>query len=128
IYDPEDPHKGLYDLEDRNTIITLTDWYHESAKKFGDDWINDKTIEPIPDSTLFNGVGHYLGGPLTPYPVINVVQGKRYRFRFVHMSAMVPFNLTVEGHNVTIIEADGVNHRPYEMSSIGISAGQRYWP
>ncbi|KAF8524870.1 laccase [Hysterangium stoloniferum] len=126
IYDPQDPHKPLYDVDDRSTIISLTDWYHDSAKQLGDDWINNKTIEPIPDSNLFNGVGRYLGGPPTPYPVINVVQGVRYRFRIINMSAIVPFNFTVEGHNVTIIEADGVNHQPYEVSSIGISAGQRY--
>ncbi|KAF8511283.1 laccase [Hysterangium stoloniferum] len=126
IYDPKDPHKNLYDVDDKSTIITLTDWYHESAKQLGDDWIGNLTAEPVPDSNLLNGVGRYKGGPATPRAVINVVQGKRYRFRIINMSAIVPFNFTVEGHNVTVIEADGVNHRPYEVSSIGISAGQRY--
>ncbi|KAF8511284.1 laccase [Hysterangium stoloniferum] len=124
--DPNDPHKDLYDVDDKSTIITLTDWYHESAKKLGDDWINNRTIEPIPDANLLNGVGRYLNGPPTPRAVINVVQGKRYRFRIINMSAIIPFNFTVEGHNVTVIEADGVSHQPYEVSSVGIAAGQRY--
>jgi hypothetical protein len=33
--DPNDPHKALYDVDNQNTIITLTDWYHESAEKLG---------------------------------------------------------------------------------------------
>ncbi|KAF8529557.1 laccase [Hysterangium stoloniferum] len=126
LYDPEDPHKALYDVDDQNTIITLTDWYHAPAEKLGHDWVANLTAEPVPDSNLLNGVGRYKGGPATPRAVINVVQGKRYRFRIINMSTIVSFNFTVEHHNVTVIEADGVSHHPYEVSSIGISVGQRY--
>jgi len=126
IYDPNDPHKSLYDVDDLSTIITMSDWYHGSAKKLGADWIANLTAEPIPDSNLLNGLGRFTGGPATPRAVINVVKGKRYRFRIINMSAIVPFNFTIEDHNLTVIEADGVNHQPYEVSSIGISAAQRY--
>ncbi|KAF9256758.1 hypothetical protein L218DRAFT_982113 [Marasmius fiardii PR-910] len=33
VYDPEDPHRDLYDVDDESTVISLTDWYHTSAKK-----------------------------------------------------------------------------------------------
>ena len=26
--DPDDPHASLYDVDNENTIITLTDWWH----------------------------------------------------------------------------------------------------
>ena len=32
-----------------------------------------------PDSTLINGRGRYVGGPLVPLPVIDVLPNKRYR-------------------------------------------------
>ncbi|KAF8519916.1 laccase [Hysterangium stoloniferum] len=124
--DPNDPHRQLYDVDDLSTVISLTDWYHGSAKNLGHDWIANKTAEPVPDSNLFNGVGRYLGGPATPRAVMTVTRGKRYRFRVINMSAIVPFNFTIENHPLTIIEADGVSHRPYVVNSIGISAGQRY--
>ena len=28
IYDPDDPNKSLYDVDDETTIISLGDWYH----------------------------------------------------------------------------------------------------
>ncbi|KIJ34443.1 multicopper oxidase [Sphaerobolus stellatus SS14] len=31
IYDPNDPLKHLYDVDNENTVITLTDGYHTPA-------------------------------------------------------------------------------------------------
>lgn len=28
VYDRNDPHKSLYDVDDASTVITLADWYH----------------------------------------------------------------------------------------------------
>jgi iron transport multicopper oxidase len=52
--------------------------------------------------------------------------GKRYRFRLINMSAIVPFRFAVEAHSLTVIEVDGVNHQPLTTTSLSISAGQRY--
>ena len=32
VYDPEDPHAGLYDVDDETTVITLADWTHTAAR------------------------------------------------------------------------------------------------
>ena len=32
VYDPEDPHADLYDVDDESTVITLTEWYHTAAR------------------------------------------------------------------------------------------------
>ncbi|KAF8551377.1 laccase [Imleria badia] len=121
IYDPEDPLAYLYDVDDKNTVITLSDWYHTSSIQLGE------LFGPvIPDSTLINGRGRYDGGPSTPLSVINVKQGLRYRLRVVSMSCHPSFNFTIDGHRMTIIEVDGSEVQPVEVDSIPILAGQRY--
>ncbi|KAF8521280.1 laccase [Hysterangium stoloniferum] len=126
IYDPHDPHKHLYDVDDQSTIITLTDWYHEYSEQLAADWMGALITEPVPDSVLLNGIGRYEQGPSIERAVVNVERGKRYRLRIINMSAIVPFRLAIEGHYFTIIEADGVNHQPLTATSLSISAGQRY--
>jgi iron transport multicopper oxidase len=79
-----------------------------------------------PFSTLINGKGRYLGGPLVPLSVINVQKGKRYRFRLVSLSCDPNFQFSIEGHDLTIIAIDGVNVLPKTVDSIQIFAGQRY--
>ncbi|KAF7369720.1 Laccase, multicopper oxidase, benzenediol:oxygen oxidorectuctase [Mycena venus] len=46
--------------------------------------------------------------------------------RLISMSCDPNFVFTIDGHNVTIIEADGVNTEPLPVDSIQIYAGQRY--
>ncbi|TRM58139.1 laccase [Schizophyllum amplum] len=118
VYDPLDPHRLRYEIDDDNTIITLADWYHAPAP----------TISGIatPDSALINGKGRYNGGPLTPLARINVIKGLRYRFRIISISCDPNFTFSIHGHKMTIIEADGENTKPHEVDSLQIFAGQRY--
>ena len=58
--------------------------------------------------------------------VINVTQGKRYRFRLVSVSCDPNFTFYIQGHNMTVIEADSVSVQPVTVDSIQIFAGQRY--
>lgn len=76
-----------------------------------------------PDATLINGLGRYVNGPASPLSVINVVQGKRYRFRLVNIACDPNFNFTIDGHTMTIIEADGVETEPLLVDMIQIYAG-----
>jgi FtsP/CotA-like multicopper oxidase with cupredoxin domain len=118
IYDPDDPHAHLYDVDDENTIITLADWWH----------IPSRQVAPpfTPNATTINGKGRYSGGPKTPLSVVNVEQGKRYRFRIIGASCDAWHNFTIDGHRMTIIEADGVEVRPQEVDWLQVLAGQRY--
>ena len=50
----------------------------------------------------------------------------RYRFRLVSISCDPNHTFSIDGHNMTIIEADGVNTKPLTVDSIQIFAGQRY--
>ncbi|KAJ8520191.1 hypothetical protein ONZ45_g2992 [Pleurotus djamor] len=115
VYDPDDPLKHLYDVDDESTIITLADWYHDLAPHAQNQFFQTGLV-PIPDSGLVNGVGRFKGGPLVPYAVINVEHGKRYR----------PFfTFSVDGHTFDAIEFDGVEHDPTPAQNVDIYAAQR---
>ncbi|KAH7927346.1 laccase [Leucogyrophana mollusca] len=121
IYDPHDPLAHMYDVDDESTVITLADWYHVPSPI-----LNNVKGAVIPNATLINGLGRYAGGPSSPLSVINVEQGKRYRFRIIGLSCHPWFNFTIDGHNMTIIETDGVETEPVEVSSLAVYASQRY--
>ncbi|KII83064.1 hypothetical protein PLICRDRAFT_180758 [Plicaturopsis crispa FD-325 SS-3] len=122
VYDPQDPHKSLYDVDNDSTVITLSDWYHTPAPEAG--------AYPFPDSHLINGLGRFpndtASGPPPPLAVVGVTHGKRYRFRLISMACHPYYNFTIDGHNMTIIEADGENVQPLVVDQIQIFAGQRY--
>ncbi|KAF5323276.1 hypothetical protein D9619_013491 [Psilocybe cf. subviscida] len=125
VYDPSDPHLNLYDIDDASTVITLADWYHNAAPGMEAVFLagND---EPIPDTGLINGIGRYNGGPQVVRARINVQSGKRYRFRVINISAYAAFRFSIEGHPLTIIEVDGINHVPHTVDGFDIYVAQRY--
>ncbi|KAJ7506614.1 laccase [Mycena galericulata] len=118
IYDPDDPQKHLYDVDDASTIITLADWYHIPAL--------GASIPYLFNTNLINGKGRFAGGPAVDLAVINVKWGLRYRFRLISMSCEPNFIFSIDGHDMTIIETDGVNTKPLVVDSIQIFAAQRY--
>ncbi|KAF9256552.1 Cu-oxidase-domain-containing protein [Marasmius fiardii PR-910] len=125
IYDPQDPQKHLYDVDDVNTIIQLGDWWHNSSvDSLAFFAAND--IIPVADTGTFNGVGRFNGGPALPFAVVNVVQHRRYRLRIINESARSAYNFSIDNHDFSIIETDGVNTNPISGNQVQILAGQRY--
>ncbi|KAG2088816.1 laccase [Suillus cothurnatus] len=120
IYDPHDPLAYMYDVDDASTVITLSDWYHVVAP------ILRHIIGTTANSSLINGLGRYAGGPASDLAVISVKQGKRYRMRLVAMSCDPNFLFSIDGHNLTVIEADGQLTEPVVVDQLQILAGQRY--
>ncbi|KAI0035616.1 laccase [Vararia minispora EC-137] len=118
VYDPNDPHADLYDVDDASTVITLADWYHFVSPQ--------ASIVVVANSTLINGAGRYAGGSNTALSVITVKSGKRYRFRIVSLSCDPNFTFSIDNHTMTIIESDGVSTQPLQVDSLVIYAGQRY--
>ncbi|KAI0252565.1 laccase [Lactifluus subvellereus] len=118
IYDPDDPHQSLYDIDNDDTVITLADWYHYLST-------NPPAI-PSFNSTLINGKGRFPGGPDVPLAIVNVQQGKRYRFRLVSISCEPSFTFSIDGHQMTVIEVEGTNVQSLIIDSLEILAGQRY--
>ncbi|KAI0640620.1 laccase B [Trametes meyenii] len=119
VYDSNDPHASLYDVDDESTVITLADWYHTAARL-------GPAFPLSADSVLINGLGRASGGPSSDLAVISVEQGKRYRLRVVSISCDPNFTFSIDGHGLTIIEVDSVSHQPLDVDSLQIFAGQRY--
>ncbi|KAG7443731.1 laccase [Guyanagaster necrorhizus] len=118
IYDPNDPHADLYDVDDDSTsILTLSDWYHTPAKQL---------TFPTPDAILINGVGRWSEDPTHDLAVVNVTQGTRYRIRMINVGCDAAYTVSIDSHLMTIIEVDGVNIVPYTVDEIQIFAAQRY--
>ncbi|KAF7316551.1 putative Laccase-1 [Mycena indigotica] len=124
VYDPNDPLKSLYDVDDASTIITLAEWYHVLAPA-GQDSFFKTGIVPVQDSGLINGVGRFNGGPLVPYAVITVKQGLRYRFRVFSLSCRPFMTLSFDNHTFDVIELDGVEHDPVPFQNADVYAAQR---
>ncbi|KAL9715578.1 Laccase-1 [Leucoagaricus gongylophorus] len=124
IYDPNDPLKHLYDVDNEDTVITLGEWYHILAPD-GNNAFFSTGIVPVQDSGLINGKGRFNGGPLVPFAVVNVEQGKRYRLRIFALSCRPFFTFSIDNHNITFMEADGIEHDPVEVQNIDIYAAQR---
>ncbi|KAJ3992869.1 laccase [Lentinula boryana] len=121
IYDPEDPHQDLYDVDDESTVITIADWFHLTSLQ-----LLAALVVPSADATLINGKGRYAGGPNTPLAVIQVEHGKRYRFRLIDMSFDAFHAFSIDNHNLTIIEVDGINTVPHTVNFIELYPAQRY--
>ncbi|EMD37153.1 laccase [Gelatoporia subvermispora B] len=119
VYDPHDPHKDLYDVDNEDTVITLADWLHVAAE------LGPRFPFNI-SSTLINGLGRYQEDPTSELAVIKVEYGKRYRFRLTSLSCDPNYTFSIDGHNMTIIEADAENTRPLTVDQIQIFAAQRY--
>ncbi|KAF5386387.1 hypothetical protein D9757_006713 [Collybiopsis confluens] len=125
VYDPEDPLAHLYDVDNENTIWQVGDWWHNSTLPLLAGY-EATGIVPVSDSGTFNGVGRFQGGPEVPFHVVNVVAGKRYRFRIINTSARNVFTMSVDSHNLTIIETDGSATSPMTVNQLDLLAGQRH--
>ncbi|VDC03558.1 unnamed protein product [Peniophora sp. CBMAI 1063] len=122
IYDPEDPLKHLYDVDNEDTVITLADWYHFLSPQFPN--------IVYANSTLINGAGRYhdfVGQDFShALAVVNVEKGTRYRMRLFNIACDPNFIFSIDQHQMTVIEADGGSLEPLLVDSIQIFAGQRY--
>ncbi|KAK9450273.1 Cupredoxin [Limtongia smithiae] len=118
VYDPDDPYVDDYDYDE---FISLSEWYHDSAvylTKYEFLTLTNPTgSEPVPDSILLNDTQDFK---------ISVEAGKTYKFRIVNIGAFVSQYIYFEGHNMTIIEVDGIYVEPQVVSMIYITVAQRY--
>jgi iron transport multicopper oxidase len=100
--------------------MSVSDWYHEQMPvllKWFISKANPTGAEPVPKSALLNETQN-LTVPVTP--------GKTYLFRMVNIGAFAGQYVWFEGHNVTVVEIDGVYTHPTETGMIYLAAAQRY--
>ncbi|KAK7739102.1 hypothetical protein SLS62_011302 [Diatrype stigma] len=116
IHDPESPFLDMYDEE---VVLTVSDWYHDQMADLLPGFIsksNPTGAEPVPDAALFNDT-QGLQVPVQP--------GRTYLVRMVNMGAFAGQYIWFEGHNMSIVEVDGVYTEPAVADMIYLSAAQR---
>ncbi|KAL0940862.1 iron transport multicopper oxidase fet3 precursor [Colletotrichum truncatum] len=116
VHDPNSPFKGQYDEE---VVVTLSDWYHDQMADLIPQFMskgNPTGAEPVPQAALMND---------TQNLKVRVQPGKTYLFRMVNMAAFAGQYVWIEGHNISIVEVDGVYTEPAQASMIYIAAAQR---
>lgn len=117
VSDPDGPYKDKYDEE---IVLTLSDWYHDQMPFLLAGFLsfaNPTGAEPVPKAALMNDTQD-LSIPVQP--------GKTYMFRIINMAAFAPQYLWFEGHNMSIIEVDGIYTEPAEADQLYITPAQRY--
>ncbi|KAK7920872.1 hypothetical protein PG985_008894, partial [Apiospora marii] len=117
VHDPKEPFAGQYDEE---LVLSVSDWYHEQIHNLLPAFIskgNPTGAEPVPNNALFNETQN-LKVPVRP--------GKTYLVRMANIGAFAGQYVWFEGHNMTIVEVDGVYTQPAEAEMIYITAAQRY--
>ncbi|PQQ04902.1 L-ascorbate oxidase [Prunus yedoensis var. nudiflora] len=128
---------------DYDRSIILNDWYHKStyehavglsSLKFA--WVGE------PQSLLIQGKGRFDCSTLTtpsldpdvcnatnpecsPY-AMTVVPGKTYRLRVASLTALSALSFQIEGHNMTVVEADGHYVEPFVVKNLFLYSGETY--
>ncbi|KAG2209631.1 hypothetical protein INT46_007323 [Mucor plumbeus] len=104
---------------DYDVTIPFQDWYHASSteglKTFMSEW-NPTGAEPVPQSGfMFNSVNDSL----------SFIPGKTYRLRLINMSGFSMFYFSIDGHELEVIEIDGIDTQRAPVQSIYLTAAQR---
>ncbi|GLT43992.1 hypothetical protein SLA2020_179110 [Shorea laevis] len=128
---------------DYDQSILLNDWYHKSTYEqavglssipFG--WVGE------PQSLLINGKGRFNCSQFTapsvdvgicnttnpecsPYS-LTLVPGKTYRLRISSLTTLSSLSFQIEGHNMTVVEADGSYVEPFVVQNLFIYTGETY--
>ena len=77
---------------------------------------NPTGAEPVPQAALMNETQNLR---------VPVESGKTYLVRLINIGAFAGQYFWIEGHNMSIIEVDGVYTKPAEANMIYLSAAQR---
>ncbi|KAF9155690.1 hypothetical protein BG015_008921 [Linnemannia schmuckeri] len=105
---------------DEEYTIALADWYHTEHEIMLEQYLsifNPSGAEPVPESGLINQKTD---------AKFNFVPGKTYRLRIINMSALAMFHFYIDGHEMEIIEVDGIDVERKVVTSFPVTAAQRY--
>ncbi|PWN26507.1 putative Fer1-iron transport multicopper oxidase [Jaminaea rosea] len=121
---------------DEDYTILMADWYHATHDILMEQFMTDRNptgAEPIPDSSVIY-FAHTSNNSATPTLVpgfnedakLQFQPSKTYRLRLINMSALAMFQFWIDGHEMRIIEADGVDTQEFPIDRISLSVAQRY--
>ncbi|BGP10757.1 ferroxidase fet3 [Rhodotorula toruloides] len=120
---------------DGDYTIILSDWYHARSDKLNHKFMNKYNptgAEPVPDALLIYAAsnGTYLpsnddvkfnGNLSIPFEA-----GKTYRIRVLNTGIFATTFFWIDGHDMRVIEADGVDTEEFPVDYLNIAVAQRY--
>lgn len=123
VHPLEDPHKDLYDEE---MIVAMSDeWANPDVCLRAEGAQPGNPVCAEIDKASFNGQWGD-GSESYPWPMVTISAGKCYRLRFIGMMGQAQnFQITIAGHNMTLIAVDGADVVPVMVSSFNLHAGER---
>uniref|UniRef100_A0ACD5XTQ8 Uncharacterized protein n=1 Tax=Avena sativa TaxID=4498 RepID=A0ACD5XTQ8_AVESA len=126
---------------DKQHTVLLEDWWHKSVY----DQATGLSAKPLvfvgePQSLLINGRGIFncskpvpaTGTCNTSSPdcglrsLFTVVPGKTYLLRIGSLTSLSSLSFEIEGHSLTVVEADGHYVRPFVVRNLFIYSGETY--
>ncbi|RXG42243.1 hypothetical protein VDGE_07226 [Verticillium dahliae] len=117
VHDPKGPYEGKYDEE---LVISLSDWYHRPVRSLIHELIsveNPTGAEPVPQAALLND---------TQNLHVAVKPSTTYLLRLVNIGAFAAHYFWIEGHEMRIVEVDGVWTDEAVAERLYITPAQRY--
>ncbi|KAH9295286.1 hypothetical protein KI387_038874, partial [Taxus chinensis] len=132
---------------DGELSVVLNDWWHKSHEEQAHGlssipfvWVKE------PESLLIEGRGRYncslvqslsnsagdgsvcnSTNPQCSIPhILTVKPGKTYRLRITSVASLSSFNFLIEGHNMTVVEADAHYVEPFVVQNLNIYSGETY--
>lgn len=123
---------------DGELSIILNDWWHASTYQQAVGlssnplvWVGD------PQSLLMEGRGKYnfsAGNSITynatsdqcSHYILPVKPGWTYRLRIASVASLSALNFLIQGHNMTVVEADGHYVEPVELENLDVYSGESY--
>ncbi|KAG0628617.1 hypothetical protein M758_1G039900 [Ceratodon purpureus] len=126
--------------------ILLNDWWHKSIyeQELGLNSVPFRFVGE-PQSLLIEGRGKYncslYPATVPPTPgcltcnatspkcaphVISVTPGKTYRLRIASVASLSSLNFILEGHKMTVVQADGRYIKPFDVYNLDVYSGQTY--
>ncbi|KAJ5921077.1 hypothetical protein N7466_009403 [Penicillium verhagenii] len=125
---------------DKEVLLLVGDWYHRSASEVMSWYMRAGSFgnDPVPDSLLINGAGHFecsMAVPARPVDCnekhvslsyFDIPTDTSYRLRVVNTGSLAGFTLISEAYPMSIIGVDSVEVDPQEAHSVGVLyPGQR---
>ncbi|GAA5865276.1 hypothetical protein JCM1840_003973 [Sporobolomyces johnsonii] len=138
IHSPEDPLKIGEDY-DIDQIVVINDWYHTESTVIVNALQTPEGFQgtfkaPSPQTGLINGRGQWDCSFATTLDTCNELApleftfppDQRIRLRFMHVGSHPVFFLSVDEHELTVIEADDTPVEGQPVHRIPINVAQRY--
>ncbi|KYN03708.1 PREDICTED: laccase-4-like [Cyphomyrmex costatus] len=118
--DLREPHRALYDIDDPNHVVLVTQWQHSLEVPFNQDYSKSAIL-------LINGKGRQPNGPAVPLSTFTVIPGRRHRFRVANAggAGACPVTFFIDGHSLLLIALDGYPIEPRQITSITLAKGER---